>query len=299
MAAHVTIDEQNLKEEISPLSEVERGFADKALQALPEEQRRKLSENDIITTVRGYQTYTPREEETIKAFQAICNWRDEVGYYNFLKARLDNDEQFHHLWPETLYGEDKYGHLTVGIRVNTIDTEKLLEMNQDHLIVLQGQKMASITEYKKAHAAKRSEQRYKHTLIVDMEGMGMSLLSGTKRHFLQRIFAVSGNFFPESVWKIYVVNAPFMFRAAWAVVKPWIHPVTTAKVNIFGSPKDAIKKMIENGLLADQVPEWAGGHHKGIPCFELLKNTIDSHHAQLAAAAAIPPHAPAVVHDSV
>ena len=31
------------------------------------------------------------------------------------------------------------------------------------------------------------------------------------------------------------VNSPFIFRAAWAIAKLWLHPVTKEKVQLFGS----------------------------------------------------------------
>ncbi len=105
--------------------------------------------------------------------------------------------------------------------------------------------MTAIGLHKANKSAATGVQRYKHSLVVDLDGMGMSLLGGKTRHFMQRLFDVGGHFFPESIWKIYVVNAPFLFRSMWAMVKPWIHPITVAKVNITGSPKDCLKKMAE------------------------------------------------------
>jgi hypothetical protein len=41
---------------------------------------------------------------------------------------------------------------------------------------------------------------------------------------------VGTHFYPETMWKIYLVNTPMLFRAVWTVVKPWLHPITAAKV---------------------------------------------------------------------
>lgn len=48
--------------------------------------------------------------------------------------------------------------------------------------------------------------------------------------FDSQVMNVGSDFFPESVWKIYVVNAPMIFRAMWGIIKPWVHPITQAKV---------------------------------------------------------------------
>lgn len=36
------------------------------------------------------------------------------------------------------------------------------------------------------------------------------------------------------MWKIYLVNTPMLFRAVWAIIKPWLHPATAAKVRFGG-----------------------------------------------------------------
>lgn len=74
-------------------------------------------------------------------------------------------------------------------------------------------------------------------------------------------------------------------QAMWAVVKPWIHPITVAKVNVLGSPKvcwvlfctekqDAIKKMAEFGLAESAVPKWAGGSCEGQPLLDITRKYI-------------------------
>ncbi len=46
-------------------------------------------------------------------------------------------------------------------------------------------------EYKKQLSAKTGTQRYKHSLVIDLDGIPMSLGTNSKhRHFLKRIFDV-------------------------------------------------------------------------------------------------------------
>ena len=95
---------------------------------------------------------------------------------------------------------------------------------------LQGQKMRAYTEYKRRMSVETGVQRYKHSLVVDLSGASLSLGRSAKRDLLKRIFDVGTHFFLETMWKIYLVNTPMLFRAVWAIVKPWLHPVTVAKV---------------------------------------------------------------------
>jgi len=51
-------------------------------------------------------------------------------------------------------------------------------------------------------AAHAPAQRYKHTLLVDLSGVSMSMLAGKKRHVLQRIFGAASPLppGPGGVW---------------------------------------------------------------------------------------------------
>ena len=38
-------------------------------------------------------------------------------------------------------------------------------------------------------------------------------------------------YYPESLSKLIIVNAPWVFRMLWAIVSPWIHPLTRERVS--------------------------------------------------------------------
>ena len=109
------------------------------------------------------------------------------------------------------------------------------------------------------------------------------MLGSKKRGTIQKVINVGSDYFPETIWKIWVVNAPMMFRAAWGIVKPWVHPVTQAKINIMGSTKAAAEKMALDGVTEADLPEWMGGKHKGVSVLELMDRMIAENKAAKAA----------------
>lgn len=262
-------------QEVTDCTEEERPVLEAALQSITPEQRAKLPILDALLIVRGYWTYVPRQEETNKAFKMICDWRDRVDFYNYLRMPVPYSDEFHTCWPESVYGKDKYGHRVIAMKIADIDTDSLGKIPEDMMCALQGQKMQSYGQYKLDSSLKEGVRRYKHIVIIEGNGVGMSLLSGKKRNIIKKIFAVGADFFPESIWKIYVVNAPLMFRAVWAVIKPWLHPITVAKVHILGSYSAAIKAMTaDGGLTVDALPDWMGGTCKGTPIRDILREQI-------------------------
>lgn len=68
------------------------------------------------------------------------------------------------------------------------------------------------------------------------------------------------------------------------MVKPWVHPITQAKVNILKNADAAKKALEEIGCPADQIPAWCGGTNEGMDVFALLKETI-AQNSDVAAAA--------------
>lgn len=50
---------------------------------------------------------------------------------------------------------------------------------------MQGQKMTALTQHKEDVSKAKGTQRYKHSLVVDLAGSGMSLLSGHKRTIMK------------------------------------------------------------------------------------------------------------------
>lgn len=63
------VDRKLSEEEASAISADEQPYVDMSLQGLTEAQRAKITKYDHFFVVRGYQTYDPRMEETVKAMK--------------------------------------------------------------------------------------------------------------------------------------------------------------------------------------------------------------------------------------
>mmetsp|Transcript_5540 Transcript_5540/g.10770 ORF Transcript_5540/g.10770 Transcript_5540/m.10770 type:complete len:292 (+) Transcript_5540:81-956(+) len=263
---HNEVVEQLAEEEASGATPLEIEIRDKALDALTPLQRERMREDslDALVIVRGYQTYNPRLAETIKYFKKIAEWREEANYQNFLKEKLEHFDKFHSAWPNAIFGTDDYGHVLTGFQLEQLDVEALAAIGGDHMVLLQGQKMRALFEYKRNMSKERGGvQRYKHSAIMDLQGFKMSMLAGQKRQILQRLLDVGSHYFPEQMWKIYLINTPLLFRGVWTMVKPWLHPITVAKVQMLGKVESAKAKMMADGVPASALPKWCGGISTG------------------------------------
>jgi hypothetical protein len=58
--------------------------------------------------------------------------------------------------------------------------------------------------------------------------------------------------------KFYIINAPWAFQAIWTAIKPWLDPVTVAKIDILGSGAATEAKLLEQ-IPAENLPKIFGG----------------------------------------
>eukprot|EP00053_Salpingoeca_punica_P006377 m.60451 g.60451 ORF g.60451 m.60451 type:complete len:264 (+) comp13663_c0_seq2:277-1068(+) len=64
------------------------------------------------------------------------------------------------------------------------------------------------------------------------------------------------NYYPETLYKIFLVNAPWIFTPLWALLRPWLDPVTRAKFHVLGSNYQSV--LLEY-IDPEELPEEYGG----------------------------------------
>ena len=50
------------------------------------------------------------------------------------------------------------------------------------------------------------------------------------------------------------------FRAVWAVVKVWVHPITVEKIQVLGGQSKYLPKMEQAGIKRSELPDFMGGN---------------------------------------
>jgi len=271
------LDEQLATEEMTPMTAEEKMWCEMTLQAVPEDQRKSFGSVflDVLCIVRGFSGSKHRKDDTLKSVTSIAEWRAKVNYYNMFAAPLQNFDLFHNLWKENICGPDSYGHMVQVIRIEDLDVDGIEKMDLNQLEVLQGQKMKAYAVYKDDMARQRGVQRYKHTLLVDLSHVKLSMVSSSsKRSVIQHVFGIGSKYFPETIWKIYLVNGPMVFRAVFSMIKPLLAPETIAKIHMTGSYESSLKKMESDGLPRSALPTWIGGTAQPISTKDYINKLI-------------------------
>ena len=220
------LDNKLAQVESSGLTAAEEAVLASTMRLLSVRQKESLTRRDIYQIIRGYESAKDRLGETSVAARKIAVFRDENNFGKILQIKLDRDSYFHNVWQETIYGIDRFGHPLIGIDVSKVNIDGILTFPEPQLTRLVCQKMAAYRSYLEYLSSEYGNQRYKVSYLIDMTGAGMSAFVGDKKTTMKKIFDIGGAYFPESVWKIYLINTPFAVRMGWSVVKSMVHPVT-------------------------------------------------------------------------
>lgn len=113
--------------------------------------------------------------------------------------------------------------------------------------------------------------------ILDLKGVGLSKISSVYG-YVKQTSAISQDYYPERLGKMYLINAPWGFSSVFSIIKGFLDPVTVGKIHVLGTgyqsellaqvPKENLPKLFggtcncEGGCaLSDagpwQDPQWS------------------------------------------
>ena len=92
--------------------------------------------------------------------------------------------------------------------------------------------------------------------ILDMEGIGLSMMAGKTKEFVKIASDLGQNYYPEMLGCMYLINTSFFFSAVWAVVQGFIDDKTRKKIHVERS--GYAKKLLEL-IDAENLPSILGG----------------------------------------
>ena len=74
--------------------------------------------------------------------------------------------------------------------------------------------------------------------------------------YVKQASAMSQNYYPERLGRLYLINAPWGFSTVFSVVKGWLDPITVEKIHVLGS---GYQKELLGQVPAENLPVIFGG----------------------------------------
>ena len=103
----------------------------------------------------------------------------------------------------------------------------------------------------------------KSVTVLDMGGLQLSTFDADCRKQVATVAAISSDNFPESLHKMFIVNAPKIFRVVWAVVRTFLDKRTRDKIAILGGRDEYLPHLLEE-IDAQNLPRFLGGEDDSI-----------------------------------
>lgn len=91
--------------------------------------------------------------------------------------------------------------------------------------------------------------------IMDLKGVGLTRVSSVYS-YVRQASAISQNYYPERLGKLYLINAPWGFSSVFGVIKGFLDPVTVQKIHVLGS---GYEKELLGQVPAGNLPKMFGG----------------------------------------
>ncbi|KAF2096760.1 putative phosphatidylinositol transporter [Rhizodiscina lignyota] len=216
---------------------------------------------DTLTMLRFLRARKFNVEHSKKMFVDCENWRKDFGGVGVdeLTRTFDYPEKakVFEYYPQYYHKTDKDGRPLYVEQLGKIDLKKMYQITT-------GERMLQnlVVEYEKmadprlpACSRKAGQLLETSCTIMDLKGVGISSAPSVYG-YLQQASAISQNYYPERLGKLYIINAPWGFAGVFSVVKRFLDPVTVAKIHVLGS---GYEKELLTQVPKENLPKQFGG----------------------------------------
>lgn len=167
-------------------------------------------------------------------------------------------DEFAKWYPEAFFGVDREGRPIYLQQPGKIDTDQLwkfttLERCIRYHISQQERYWRIIAPCASIACGRRHEQSL---VLIDMEGVGISTLTGEVRKIMAQIMQIDQDYYPELMWKCVIINAPTTFRVIWGMVKYLMDARTQAKIEVLGA---SYQEELLRLVAPEHLPQQYGG----------------------------------------
>ncbi|KAI5656095.1 hypothetical protein M9H77_24888 [Catharanthus roseus] len=197
--------------------------------------------------------------KTKKMWANMLQWRKEFGADGILE-----DFEFNELhevllyYPQGYHGIDKEGRPIYIERLGHVDINKLMNVTtEDRYVryhVQEFEKSLSIRFPSCSIAAKRYVGS--SMSILDVQGVGVKNLIKPARDVIMRLLKIDNENYPETLDRMFIINAGPGFRVLWKTIKPFLDSKTASKIHVLGT--DYRRKLLEV-IDESELPDFLGG----------------------------------------
>ncbi|KAJ4950096.1 hypothetical protein NE237_026928 [Protea cynaroides] len=205
---------------------------------LKSEGRLLPKHNDYHTLLRFLRMRSFDLLKTKEAYLNMLSWRKDFGVEAIAKDfRFEEYKEVKKCYPHGFHGVDRSGRPVYIERIGMIDLDALLKITTlDRLLkhhVFEQEKTQNLRFPACSIAYKMHITST--TTILDVQGVGMNNFTKPARNLFIEIQKIDSNYYPETLHRLFIVNAGSGFRVLWKALKTFLDARTAAKVQVIGS----------------------------------------------------------------
>ncbi|KAF0926523.1 hypothetical protein E2562_026013 [Oryza meyeriana var. granulata] len=200
-------------------------------------------------------------EKAKSMWSDMLKWRKEFGADNIEEFDYTEADEVMKYYPQFYHGVDKEGRPVYIELIGKVDANKLMQVTTIDRYVKYHVKEFEKCFQMRFPACSIAVKRHidSCTTILDVQGVGLKNFSKAARDLITRLQKIDNDNYPETLCRMYIINAGQGFKMLWGTVKSFLDPKTASKIHVLGSKyQNKLLEIIDE----NELPEFFGGKCK-------------------------------------
>ncbi|KZV36239.1 hypothetical protein F511_14257 [Dorcoceras hygrometricum] len=251
-ASSVTIEDVRDAREERTVCELRQNLLDRDLLS--------VRHDDYYTLLRFLKARNFNIDKTIKMWEEMLNWRKEFGADTILEDfEYEERDEVLQYYPQGYHGVDREGRPIYIERLGRAHPSKLMGITSaERYLKYHVQEFEKALNEKFPACSIAEKRRICSTItILDIHGLGVKNFTKMATRLLAAKAKIDNNYYPETLHRLYVVNAGAgLTKLLWPVAEKLLDAKTIGKIHVL-DPK-SMGKLLET-IDPSQLPDFLGG----------------------------------------